>query len=54
MPTVRLLVLLLLAAPLGAFGGIFAALALLVVPLALVAACLDWFLTRDGLHTNSC
>ncbi len=37
-----------LAAPLGAFGGILLAAALLVIVLALLAAAVDWFLARDG------
>jgi uncharacterized protein (DUF58 family) len=47
-PTVRLFVLLLLAALLLALGGIFAVLGVVLVVLALLAAAVDWWLARDG------
>jgi uncharacterized protein (DUF58 family) len=47
MPTWRTLLLLLLAAPLGASGGIFALLAVVLVVLVVVAASVDWYLAAD-------
>jgi uncharacterized protein (DUF58 family) len=48
LPTARLYVLLLLAAPLAALGGILFAAALLTTLLAFLAAIVDWFLCGDG------
>jgi uncharacterized protein (DUF58 family) len=48
MPTRRLYLLLVLAALLGAFGGLLAAVAVLWVLLALVAAVVDFRLASDG------
>ncbi|MBV9546352.1 MAG: DUF58 domain-containing protein, partial [Chloroflexi bacterium] len=47
MPTWRLHALLLIAAPIGAFGGPAVLLSLALVLLALVAAAVDWYLARD-------
>ena len=47
MPTWRLFVLLLLAAPFGAAGGVFVLIGVALATLAIVAACVDWFLARD-------
>jgi len=49
-PTPRLFVVLLLAAPLAAFGGILVVLAICVIALALLAALVDWLLARDGMR----
>ncbi len=48
MPTWRLFVLLLLAAPVGAFGGPFVLLAVAIASIALLAAVVDVFLAGDG------
>jgi uncharacterized protein (DUF58 family) len=48
MPTWRLFVLLLLAAPFGALGGAFVLLAVAVASAGLAAAGVDWWLARDG------
>ncbi len=53
MPTRRLYVLLLLATPFGAFGGLPAAVAVLWVLLALVAAVVDFRLASDGARLRS-
>jgi uncharacterized protein (DUF58 family) len=48
MPTRRLFLLLLVAAPLGAAGGPLVLVAISVAGLALLAAVVDWFLAGDG------
>jgi uncharacterized protein (DUF58 family) len=48
MPTWRLFALLLLAAPMGAFGGPFVLLAVAIVVCSMAAASVDWFLASDG------
>jgi uncharacterized protein (DUF58 family) len=52
MPTARLLALLLIAAPIGAVGGPLVLLAVALVVLAFVAACVDWVLAHDGRHVS--
>jgi uncharacterized protein (DUF58 family) len=47
-PTWRLLIVLLLAAPFGAAGEPFTLIAVAIAALALTAAGVDWFLARDG------
>jgi uncharacterized protein (DUF58 family) len=51
-PTRRLFLVLVLAAPLAALGGIVAALGGLVVALAVLAAAVDWLLARDGVRVE--
>jgi uncharacterized protein (DUF58 family) len=48
MPTWRLLVALLLAAPFGALGGPFVLLAVAIAGISLLAAAVDWILAGDG------
>jgi len=47
-PTWRLFVALLLAAPIGALGGPFILLAVALASISLVAAAVDWLLAKDG------
>ena len=48
MPTMRLFLVLLLAAPIGALGGAFVLLAAIIVVLGLMAAVADWYLAADA------
>ena len=48
MPTWRLFVALLLAAPIGALGGPYVLLAVALASISLVAAAVDWLLAGDG------
>ena len=47
LPSLRLLVLLLLTAPIGAVGGLGRPAAVLLALAALLAAVVDWWLARD-------
>ena len=53
MPTWRLYAILLLAAPIGAFGGPLVLLAVAICGLALIAALVDWFLAADGRQVHA-
>jgi uncharacterized protein (DUF58 family) len=48
LPTLRLFAILLLAAPIGAFGEPLVLAALAICALALIAAAVDWWLAGDG------